>query len=204
MKSWKSFFKDDYSIFIDLFYSQLSSSIYDLDKNLKSTIYDPICYYTIPIPKNKDNINIYDCLDLYTDFEKMDEENKWYNEETKEYIECYKQIKFWNTPKILIIVFKRFLKNGQKNTEKIDFPINELNLNKYFINYKKNKNIYDLIGISNHIGNLNFGHYYAYCKNSLNNKWYNYNDNNVSEIKEEDLITDSAYCLFYEKDKNKV
>ena len=48
-------------------------------------------------------------------------------------------------------------------------------------------------------GNLNFGHYYAYCKNSLNNKWYNYNDNNVREINEEDLITDSAYCLFYQK-----
>ena len=41
-----------------------------------------------------------------------------------------------------------------KKTQKIDFPINELNLNKYCIGYKKNKNIYDLIGISNHIGNL--------------------------------------------------
>lgn len=199
MKSWKAFFKDDYSIFIDLFYSQHSSSIYDLDKNLKSTIYDPICYYTIPIPMNKDNINIYDCLDLYTDFEKMDGDNKWYNEETKEFIDCYKQIKFWNTPKILIIVFKRFLKSGNKKSNYIDFPIKELDLNKYCIGYKKNKNIFDLVCVSNHIGNLNFGHYFAYCKNSENEKWYNYNDSDVTEITEDELISNSAYCLFYQK-----
>ena len=59
MKSWKAFFKNDYSIFIDLFYSQYSSSIYDLDKNLKSTIYEPICFYSIPIPEKNSNIDIY-------------------------------------------------------------------------------------------------------------------------------------------------
>lgn len=199
MKSWKSFFKDDYSIFIDLFYSQHSSSIYDLDKNIKSTIYGPMCYYTIPIPEEKEDINIYDCLDLYTNFERMDEDNRWYNEETKEYIDCYKQIKFWNTPKILIIVLKRFLNNGEKISNFIDFPINELNLNKYCIGYKKNKNIFDLVCISNHVGNLNFGHYYAYCKNSSNNKWYNFNDNSVEEIDENKIVSSSAYCLFYQK-----
>lgn len=199
MKSWKAFFKDDYSIFIDLFYSQHSSSIFDLDNNLKSTIYDPICYYSIPIPENMAKIDIYDCLDLYTDFEKLDGDNKWYNEETKEYVDCYKQIKFWNTPKILIIVLKRFLKNGLKKTQTIDFPIKELNLNKYCNGYRKNKNIFDLVCVANHIGNLNFGHYYAYCKNSKNNKWYNYNDNTVREISEDELISSSVYCLFYQK-----
>lgn len=199
MKSWKAFFKNDYSIFIDLFYSQYSSSIYDLDKNLKSTIYDPICFYSIPIPEKSGNIDIYDCFDLFTDFEKLDGENKWLNEDTNEYIECYKQIKFWNTPKILIIVLKRFMKNGSKKTNKIDFPIKELNLNKYCNGYRKNKNIFDLICVSNHIGNLNSGHYYAYCKNSENEKWYNFNDSNVREINESEIVSDSAYCLFYQK-----
>tara|TARA_A100001015_G_scaffold171866_2_gene191015 strand:+ start:1197 stop:2219 length:1023 start_codon:yes stop_codon:yes gene_type:complete len=198
MKSWKTFFKDDYSFIVEKFYSQHSSSIYDLNKNLKSTIYEPICYYTLPIP-NKENIDLYDCLDLYTDLEKMNEENKWYDEKNKEYIECYKEIKFWSTPKVLIIVLKRFLNDGSKISNLIDFPIKNLNINKYCVGYSKRSNIYDLVGISNHIGNLNSGHYYAYCKNIEDNKWYEFNDTNVRKMNKEEIITENAYCLFYVK-----
>ena len=164
-----------------------------------STNYDPVCYYTLPIIEDDENIiNLYDCFDLYTNYELMDNENKWYNEKKKEYINCYKQIKFWNTPKILIVVLKRFSNDGSKNTELIDFPIRDLNLNKYCVGYGKNKNIFDLYAISNHLGSLNSGHYYAYCKND-NGKWYNYNDTSVSEISEDEIISENAYCLFYIK-----
>ena len=33
------------------------------------------------------------------------------------------------------------------------------------------------------------------------NKWYEFDDSNVSEIDENKLITDNAYCLFYRKKK---
>jgi len=39
---------------------------------------------------------------------------------------------------------------------------------------------YDLIGVSNHFGSLNGGHYTANCKNPESGKWYNYNDSSVS------------------------
>ena len=198
MKSWKVFFKDDYSFIIENFYSQHSSSIFDLEKNHKSTIYEPICYYTLPIP-DKDELDIYNCLDLYTDYERMDDDNKWYDEKNKEYIDCYKQIKFWSTPKVLIIVLKRFMNDGSKINKLINFPINNLNLNKYCIGYSKKNNIYDLVSISNHIGNLNSGHYFAYSKNIEDNKWYEYNDTSVNEINVNSIVTKNAYCLFYVK-----
>ena len=197
-KSWKLFFKDDYSIFVDLFYGQHSSSIFSLDKKLLSTTYEPFCYLTLPIPINENKVNIYDCLDLYTNYEKLDGDNKWYHEEKKEYMECFKQIKFWKTPKNLIIVLKRFLNNGSKNDSLVDFPLENLNLSKYCVGYGKNKNIYRLRAISNHIGSLNSGHYFAYCL-SQNGKWYNYNDRSVAEISNSNLISEKAYCLFYEK-----
>ena len=34
-----------------------------------------------------------------------------------------------------------------------------------------------------------------------NNKWYNFNDSDIKEIKEESLITNKAYCLFYKLKK---
>ena len=43
------------------------------------------------------------------------------------------------------------------------------------------------------------GHYFAYIKNA-NDKWYNFNDTSVTEIKDiNSIITPKAYCLFYRK-----
>lgn len=198
MKSWKQFFKNDYSYFVDLFYGQHSSNIYDLNKNLLSTTYEPFCFLTLPIPSSVNNINIYNCLDLYTNFDKLDGDNKWLNEKTEEYIECYKRIQFWSCPKILIVVLKRFQNDGSKNSTLVEFPLKNLSLENYSIGYSRHKNKYNLIGISNHIGDLNSGHYFAYCKKG-DGKWYNFNDTNVSEINEDDLVTKASYCLFYKK-----
>jgi len=43
------------------------------------------------------------------------------------------------------------------------------------------------------------GHYTAYCKNFKNNKWYDFDDSTVTEINEEDLVTNAAYVLFYKR-----
>lgn len=195
LQSWIKFFKNDYSFIIKNFYSQQVSYIYDLNKNLRSTTYQPVCYYTLPI--NDDCNSIYDCLDLYVDYEEMD--TKYYDEKTKENIDFLKQIKFWNTPNILIIVLKRFNNDGSKIESLIDFPIDELNLNKYCIGYDRNNNKFRLVSISNHIGNLNFGHYYSYVLNSIDNNWYEMNDTNISRIDKDSIITDKSYCLFYQK-----
>jgi len=198
MKSWKLFFKNDFSYFVDLFYGQHASFIYDLNENLMSTTYEPYCFLTLPIPNTTKKMNIYDCLNLYTTYEKLDGDNKWYHEEKKEYIECYKQIKLWTSPKILIVVFKRFDNEGNKNNAIIDFPLENLTLSDYSVGYSPHKNKYNLLAISNHIGSLTSGHYYAYCRNE-NKKWYEYNDRTVREISKEQLISPTAYCLFYEK-----
>ena len=89
----------------------------------------------------------------------------------------------------------------QKNNVLIDFPINNLDLKEYCIGYDKNKSVYNLYGVCNHSGNVNGGHYYAYCKNR-NSKWYKYNDTSISEIDESRIVSSNAYCLFYEKISN--
>ena len=70
----------------------------------------------------------------------------------------------------------------------------------YIIGYNKNSYVYDLFGICNHNGGILGGHYYSYIKN--NNKWFNFNDEEIEEIKDlSKLISPSAYCLFYHKKK---
>ncbi len=45
--------------------------------------------------------------------------------------------------------------------------------------------VYDLYGVIIHRGSLNRGHYYSYCKNNDNQKWYLFDDELVRE--EDDL-----------------
>ena len=110
-----------------------------------------------------------------------------------------KEILFWSLPSILVIDLKRFNAHGIKNQILVDYPLTDLDLSNYVIGYKKDSYKYDLYAVANHTGSTLGGHYYAYVKNA-NNKWYNFNDTNVSEINNiENVITGKTYCLFYRK-----
>ena len=64
---------------------------------------------------------------------------------------------------------------------------------------KKNSLNYKLMGISIHSGSLNGGHYYAVCKNYLNDKWYEYNDSHVSSVSQEKCTKYSPYLFVYRR-----
>lgn len=60
--------------------------------------------------------------------------------------------------------------------------------------------LYDLFAISNHFGGTGGGHYTAYCKHPVTNQWFDCDDSYVREIKSEnELISESAYILFYKR-----
>lgn len=159
-----------------------------------------------PIILKSNMVNIYDCFNLFRSEEKLENENSWYCSNCKEHQEATKKMEIYKAPNILIIQLKRFkikstnaimgmLKNG-KNESKIDYPINGLDLKNYVVG-DDNSHIYDLIGISQHFGNLSSGHYTALCKNL--NKWYEFDDESVSHCPENKVVNSSAYLLFYRK-----
>ena len=194
-KTWKLYFKNDFSIIIDMFNGQYISKIQTIDDtSFISNTYDPFSIISLEIPRLNKKINIYDCFDYFTKKECL-EEFKQNCEDNKNYT---REINLWKTPKYLIIFFKRFDKNGLKIFDLIDYPINGLNLNKYVKGYDKENNIFDLYAISNHHGTLNGGHYWAYTKN-YDGLWYKYDDNRVYNQDIDDLVTKNNYCLFYKK-----
>ena len=111
-------------------------------------------------------------------------------------------------PKILIIHFKRFRSENEKNDTLIDFT-EEIDLTQY--NNKGFNGKYILNGVINHNGNLKSGHYLAYCKHHISNKWIKFNDTDVIELNSElnynngmnnnppPIPKDEAYILFYIK-----
>ena len=143
-------------------------------------------------------ISLVDSFEILREEEILDGNNEWFCENCKKKQKAIKKIEIYNSPKILIIQIKRFNHYNKINT-KVNFPLKDLDINNYIISNKNNSSIkYDLFAVANHYGSLNYGHYTAFCKNSLTNKWYHYNDSMVTEINDESLIISSnAYVLFY-------
>lgn len=65
------------------------------------------------------------------------------------------------------------------------------------IKVKKEKLLYDLYAVTNHYGNLGFGHYTAFAKN--NNEWFYYDDSSVRKVSPDSIVSDASYILFYKK-----
>ena len=152
--------------------------------------------------------DLYDLLNNFIEPEKLTGENKWRSPYANKLVDTEKINLIWETPKILIILLKRFeytYTGATKLNNVIKFPIDELDITPYLhpnniSKYKK----YTLFAINNHtnfsnfgFNGITFGHYYSYCKNYTNNKWYNFDDDTVTEINETDLVKKEAYMLFY-------
>jgi len=159
-----------------------------------------------PLIIKSSNISIYDCLNLFRSEEKLEKDNSWFCSRCKKHQEATKTMEIYKAPHILIIQLKRFkirstntimgmIRNG-KNESLINYPLEGLNLRDYTVG-PENDAVYDLFAISQHFGSLSSGHYTALCKNQ--NKWYEFDDENVYRVDENKVLNNSAYLLFYRK-----
>ena len=140
------------------------------------------------------------CLKKFCKEEVLQEGNEWYCKKCKKHVLTKKKMEFFYLPKILIICFKRFVKDSfrwEKNDDEVEFPIYNLDMKDFVIGPDKDHSKYDLFAVSQHYGSTGFGHYTAVCKND--GKWYSYNDSSCSETNENDALSSAAYVLFYRR-----
>ena len=204
-KLLQNLYDKEYSEIVDLYYGIYVNQITDINGE-KSLVLKPESYFILDLPILEENIvktSLYDCLNLFVKPDILDGDNAWYNEKTKEKQDVKKNVVFWNFPKILVIVLKRFTPDGQRKINtKIDFPIENLDLSKYVLGYNAKSYIYDLFGVCNHNGGTTGGHYSAFIKHA-SNQWIHFNDNAIERVDDSSkIITSMAYCLFYRKKNN--
>ncbi|XP_072029895.1 ubiquitin carboxyl-terminal hydrolase 43-like [Amphiura filiformis] len=173
-----------------------------------------------------------DCIDLYTQEERLGPDNAWHCPFCKRLQQGTKKLSLWSLPDILIIHLKRFKQVGNTRTKLntlVEFPLNNLNMEQYIErrqpspqaatlasltgwspwrqNHRRRSNnavdcMYDLYAVCNHMGSLNGGHYTAFCKNPTDSLWYDFDDAKVTPFCEDAVISKSAYILFYHRRNN--
>ncbi|KAG9334081.1 hypothetical protein JZ751_009173 [Albula glossodonta] len=102
---------------------------------------------------------------------------------------------------ILCIHLKRFrheLMFSTKISTHVSFPLGGLDLQPFLAKDSSAQTTsYDLLSVICHHGTASSGHYIAYCRNDLNNLWYEFDDQSVTEVPESCVQNAEAYVLFY-------
>ena len=198
--NYKKRYENDYSLFVKNFYYYILNCVQC--NQCKNITHDasPSDILCVSIPEHSKEVNIYDCLNDMFKIENIQYKCEKCNNNENNLI----QKKIMVTPKTLVIKIKRYYSNGKKlvkNNSFVKYPL-ILDMMPYIISDSSQK--YELYGIINHTGVLDFGHYYSYVRKynrkdkKFSNQWYCCNDSNVSEITNDEVFnSQNAYILFY-------
>jgi len=185
-KDYKNFSYIDYGF---TFYIKTEYIEKETNKKL-SCNYERNIILDLPLSK----LNLIECLEDYFKDECMDieNENQYYCDKDNKYKNVIKKKYLFHTSKYLIIQLGRWNNNLKKNQRIIEYDINNLSL----ISYGYDKNIsrdYKLIGVINHSGILQGGHYN--CCIRKEDSWYLFDDTDIKKIPK--ILSNKNYCLIY-------
>jgi ubiquitin C-terminal hydrolase len=197
----ETFKKRENSLIMDSFYSQIIN-IFKCECGFETYSFQKVLDFPLLLPKKSDSkVTIKELLDEFFETEEIKFETKCEKCHKKKNHE--KKIKFSQPPNILILSLQRIdERKKKKNKCLVEFP-EKLCIIDYIDDDcgHKNENKYELYGMCKHIGDMEFGHYFAYIK--INGKqWYEFNDSKVKSFPEESYSSfesSSAYILFYQK-----
>lgn len=217
-KKWEQFIKKEWSPLKHMFtgllcHQRKCSKCYSESQN-----YQTFISIQIQIPLDETN-NIYkeftleECLDDFSKNQILDENEKMKCNFCKQLNRASEEPTIYKPPELLVIHIKRFKMDNygtiyQKIKNKVNYPINNLNISKYLSNWSpyKNKCIYNLFGINIHIGfgnTIDSGHYISIIKNRETKNWHGYDDSNpVTNITNMNQLVNKDACLLFYKLKN--
>ncbi|XP_054308394.1 ubiquitin carboxyl-terminal hydrolase 8 isoform X3 [Pongo pygmaeus] len=197
--AWQKHKQLNESIIVALFQGQFKSTVQCLTCHKKSRTFEAFMYLSLPLASTS-KCTLQDCLRLFSKEEKLTDNNRFYCSHCRARRDSLKKIEIWKLPPVLLVHLKRFSYDGrwkQKLQTSVDFPLENLDLSQYVIGPKNNLKKYNLFSVSNHYGGLDGGHYTAYCKNAARQRWFKFDDHEVSDISVSSVKSSAAYILFY-------
>jgi len=152
-------------------------------------------------------VHLTQLLQMFVEDEQLGPDDAWYCNKCKEHREAWKKLEFHYCPPVLVLQLKRFQYtrwSRERLNTPVSFPMENLDLAPYRTASSSAEPdaepcVYDLAGMSKHIGSLGGGHYVAYCRSSVDGEWYYYDDASVRHCTADEVENDKigAYVLFY-------
>ncbi|XP_046893796.1 ubiquitin carboxyl-terminal hydrolase 31 [Hypomesus transpacificus] len=164
------------------------------------------------------------CFQLYTKEEQLAPDDAWRCPHCKQLQQGRIKLSLWTLPDVLILHLKRFRQEADRRVKMqnmVRFPLLGMDMAPHMVKrsqsswslpshwspwrrpYGLGRNpddyLYDLYAVCNHHGNMQGGHYTAYCKNSIDGQWYCFDDSEVQPVADDDVCQQTAYILFYQR-----
>lgn len=196
--AWMTHLAYNKSILVDLFQGQLRSLVTCNECGKVSKTFDPYLYMSLPV--NDDMRSVEDALRLFLAEETLSGDEQFRCNRCKKRVDATKKIDIWKLPPVLVVHLKRFefdtrtyrfkkIQAELKSSLSIDFT-------QWVSTEQKESLVYDVQCVANHSGSFGSGHYTAMCRHPIDGKWYNFNDDQVEEVKDEDkVLSQKAYVL---------
>ena len=144
--------------------------------------------------KNPD-IDLYECFEYNQKVDLMQGDNQMFCNNCNKLCNSFYSTFLYSGPYYLIINLNRG--KGAVYECKVCFPelLNIFN----FLTYKDGVTVYELYAVICHLGPSSMsGHFVAYCRNRIDNKWYLYNDSIVTLCSRKNQYNEGMpYILFY-------
>ncbi|XP_009875969.1 PREDICTED: putative ubiquitin carboxyl-terminal hydrolase 50 [Apaloderma vittatum] len=190
------------SIITQLFEGQLRYDITCLA--CKTAIHRPESFTVLSLPIPSQSVcSLQDCLKCFFQQDTLTWNNQIHCSQCEKKNDAVVKATITKAPQIIIFHLKRFEWQGnhrRKLSTDICYPLSNLDLSPYSSPPSCLDAEYSLCAVVNHNGFLDGGHYTAFCKHSITNNWYSFNDVQITKIPNSSVQTDTAYLLFYRKD----
>ncbi|ELV10629.1 inactive ubiquitin carboxyl-terminal hydrolase 50 isoform X2 [Tupaia chinensis] len=187
------------SIITQLFEGQLRYDIVCLKCDNCAHKNEVFSILSLPIPSDYE-CSLQDCLQCFFQQDTLTWNNQMHCSLCDTMQETAVRASISKAPKVVIFHLKRFDIQGmtkRKLRTDIHYPLTNLDLTPYICPVARKHPKYSLCAVVNHFGDLDGGHYTAFCKNSVTQAWYSFDDTRVSEIPDSSVQTATAYLLFY-------
>ncbi|SGZ55542.1 CIC11C00000004671 [Sungouiella intermedia] len=131
---WERYLKLNFSVIVDYFQGQYLSKLECLECHLTSTTYNAFSILSLPLPEKISGsyvkVTLDQCLDLFTETELLDDDNKWHCPRCQRFTKLTKKITITRFPKVLIIHLKRFNMDLRGYFKKLDtfvtYPVEDV------------------------------------------------------------------------------
>nr|VZI43187.1 unnamed protein product [Spirometra erinaceieuropaei] len=199
-ESWERNRAVDDSEILDWFNGQLRSTVRCKACGRCSYTFDEFMYLSVSVQAT-DSLELKSCIRQFFKTEELSGSSRWMCPACKVPRDAVKTFDIWRLPKYLIIHLKRFQCFGacQKIESYVKFPLTELSLSHVTPQAPVSSCDYDLYAVVNHSGTMQSGHYIAFCLDETDKRWYKFDDQNVSTISADSIVTKGAYVLFYKR-----
>lgn len=153
-------------------------------------------------------VSLHDCMAAFFSADELKGDNMYSCEKCNKLRNGVKFSRVLALPEMLCVHLKRFrhdLSYSSKISSPVHFPLHGLDMRPYLHkDCKSDITSYDLCAVICHHGTVGGGHYTSFAKHDPTGKWFEFDDQLVTQVNPDDVQNCEAYVLFYRKNNTKM